>query len=399
MGYFINGFVFTAEPAWAAAADALPDSIALRAYRHRTEPVWLLDAWPHSSYEHCPFTDMFPETLDLSPALPQETNDLLRTYSKVCSALKSESPYGAGWLRSSAQLSLATSTPCFFFAADDDLFDMACNASNGGLSSFRVRFEGCSVEYTSGKLTVVPFESEEEDDKLMISPKTIEALSRIPGVTIAPVSHEVEDHSQLCGSALQLWPIGNAESLLGIGSWDPFQHLGRDFNVVFEHIPSVAPPPRNVIHERFLNAITHNEQLCRDEPALPSKDPKLRGWLERARECCYPDVAERAWKLLESNSAAEVLRSQKDYIDTGEEALRRRSAGEASFGEVFAQQFACHSGWVLIPTLAVAALVAGYFVVQGGVAESRFLWIFFGTALCIHAIRALVFTFWRRIRG
>jgi hypothetical protein len=101
---------------------------------------------------------------------------------------------------------------------------------------------------------------------------------------------------------------------------------------------------------------------------------------------------------LDKSTATEILRSQKNYGDTTEEVLRRRSAGEASFAEIFGQQFACHSAWVLIPTLLVAALVAGYFVVEHGVAESRFPWIFFGTALGIHVVRALVCTIWQRIR-
>jgi hypothetical protein len=149
----------------------------------------------------------------------------------------------------------------------------------------------------------VPLESEEEDSELLISPETIEALSRIPGVTVAPVSADYHP-PQYCGSAVELWPAGNPASLVGIGSWDPFQHLGRDFSVVFERIPSVAAAPRNVIYERFLNAIAHNEQLCRDDPARVSNDLKLRGWLERASECCYPDVAERARKLLQPRPAA-----------------------------------------------------------------------------------------------
>lgn len=101
--------------------------------------------------------------------------------------------------------------------------------------------------------------------------------------------------------------------------------------------------------------------------------------------------------LLDKSTAAEVLRGKNDYGDTGEEVLRRRSAGEASFGESFGKQFACHGAWVVIPTLIVAALVAGYFVVEHGVAESRFPWIFFGTAIGIHVVRALVCTIWQRI--
>ncbi len=102
---------------------------------------------------------------------------------------------------------------------------------------------------------------------------------------------------------------------------------------------------------------------------------------------------------LDKDTAAQVLRSQKDFGNTSEEVLRRRSTGEAGFGEIFAQQFSCHRAWVLIPTLIAGALLAGYFVVQRGVAESRFPWIFFGTALGIHVVRSLICTIWESAHG
>jgi hypothetical protein len=93
--------------------------------------------------------------------------------------------------------------------------------------------------------------------------------------------------------------------------------------------------------------------------------------------------------FLDKGTANEVLRTQKDFGDTGEEVLRRRAAGEAGFTEIFSEQLACHGAWVLIPTLVIAALAAGYFVAQGVVAESRFPLLFCGSATCIHVLRAL----------
>ncbi len=51
-------------------------------------------------------------------------------------------------------------------------------------------------------------------------------------------------------------------------------------------------------YQRFLKIITLNEMLCRNDPGLVSRDPKLRSLLERAAQCSYPDIAERARKLL-----------------------------------------------------------------------------------------------------
>ncbi len=127
---------------------------------------------------------------------------------------------------------------------------------------------------------------------------------------------------------------------------------------------------------------------------------------EQALLLCFQIAEHLGWQVfdeqlgdyLDKSTAAEVLRSQEDYGDTEEEVLGRRAAGEASFGEVYAQQFYCHSAWVLIPTLIVGIVVAGYFVVEHGVSERRLPWMFLGTALIIHAVRALVCAIWQRIR-
>lgn len=129
-----------------------------------------------------------------------------------------------------------------------------------------------------------------------------------------------------------------------------------------------------------------------------SGEPALLLCFEIAEHLGWQVFDPQVGDFLAKGTAAEVLHSNRDYGDTAEEVLRRRSAGEASFAEIFAHQFARYSPWILIPTLVVAAFVAGYLVVQRGVAESRFPWIFFGIALGIHVLRALVCTIWPRIR-
>jgi hypothetical protein len=118
------------------------------------------------------------------------------------------------------------------------------------------------------------------------------------------------------------------------------------------------------------------------------------------------EIAEKLnWKVfdpqsgdyLDQRTAAEVLASQKDYGNSSEEVLRRRSSGEASFWETYCHYFSCHSGWVVIPTIILAAGAAGYWVVQNAVAPRRFVWIFFATAFGIHSGRALVLMIWERI--
>jgi hypothetical protein len=128
---------------------------------------------------------------------------------------------------------------------------------------------------------------------------------------------------------------------------------------------------------------------------------------DQALLVCFQIAEHLGWQVfdpqlgdfLDRSTAAEVLRSRKDYGDTEDEVLGWLAARKASLGEIYAQQLYCHTVWVLIPTLIGAALLAGYFVVQRGVSESRFPWLFFGAAAVIHGLRALVCTIWQRVRG
>jgi hypothetical protein len=88
-----------------------------------------------------------------------------------------------------------------------------------------------------------------------------------------------------------------------------------------------------------------------------------------------------------------------DYLDksTAAEVLPRRSKGQASFGEIFGEQFACHSAWVVVPTLILAVIIAGYFLVARDISESKMPWLFCGVAFGLHAVRALIVTIWRKI--
>ena len=122
----------------------------------------------------------------------------------------------------------------------------------------------------------------------------------------------------------------------------------------------------------------------------------------------FSDSNEQA--LLVAFQIAEHLRWQVfdeqigDYLDesTAAEILPPHSKGQARFGETFGEQFACHSAWVVVPTLIFAGVIAGYFLVACGVSESRMALMFSivasGSALALHAARALVVTIWLRIR-
>jgi hypothetical protein len=238
MGYYGNGFAFTAEPSWSAIARVFPRSTGLRAYRHRAYPIWLLDTWRASPREHWPFTDRKPEELVLPPRLHQDADTVLTAVSSVFRALSEARTYDLAWLRIAAQISLLAGTDTFFFAADDDLTDMACMAGGGGFVRFRLAVGGCVVEYDAGHLAVTPLDFA-EDPEQNVPPATLSRLSCVPGVVVAP-PRVVEGGKPLYENAVLLWPSGDPGAILGVGTWDPFEHVERDLRIVFEQLPVAA---------------------------------------------------------------------------------------------------------------------------------------------------------------
>jgi hypothetical protein len=237
MGYFGNGFVFTVEPAWRAIADAFPRLMGFRGYRHRREPLWLLDMWMASRYEHAPFTDRLPEDLVLEVVVASKAKSTLATAAGVFAALAPDAaPCGLGWLGLAAQVSTLAQTEAFFFAGDDDETDMACTASAGMLTRLRLRFAGCAVEYASNQFTVTPF-AFVEDPEQDPSAEALVRVGRLSGVTVGPAD-AIDGGLPLYDSAVRLWPDGDPAAILGVGTWDPFQHMARDFGVAFEQIPA-----------------------------------------------------------------------------------------------------------------------------------------------------------------
>jgi hypothetical protein len=237
MGYYGNGFVLTDPPRWDALDGFSPD-VGLVGYRHKDLSVWLLDAWTCTRRgAHWPFTEELVEEAIAVPALLAEADELIGTFNRICEAVRKEPfheiIYGAGFLRLTAHLSTTLAPQVFFFAADDELTDMAVLASEGRLARFRVRFGVWAIAFQDAGFVVTPRLSS-EDEEIRFSESVALQISQIPNVAVA----EPEDTSAgdpLYASAVSLWPqaAGDPVTTLGIGTWDPFEHLERDFEEVF----------------------------------------------------------------------------------------------------------------------------------------------------------------------
>jgi hypothetical protein len=240
VGYFANGFVFTAEPDFTAVAAALPDRL-LRGYKHHRRPVWLLDLWKprrRLSHHRAPFPFCDPAgtgfRTDLS-TVDADTRDFVATFQRLKEAVGHRS---ADPEHGNVHLALAVATtarrPAFFFAADDEQTDMGCRTVPGSLVSFGCTLNRLAVHYGAGRTTVTPlnFLDDDNDDSLR---DLIARVSRLAEVSVLP-PRDIEGGQRLYENPVDQWPTeaGDPVEVLGLGTWDPLRNVERDSAVVFE---------------------------------------------------------------------------------------------------------------------------------------------------------------------
>jgi hypothetical protein len=248
MGYFGNGFVFQEQPDWSGVRQ-FPEDLGLVGYAHNSRPVWLLDVWTCTGKEHWHFSDEIDE--DSPDLLPLDSSVAAHvvTFRNICAAVRlaenTEVTYGESALRLSVELSRGVGTPVFYFAGDDECTDMAILAEGGNLSELRARFGAYAVSFSNGLFTVTPRNFSEAPD-YRFSGVVLEAIRSIPGVSVTD-PHLVTGAEALYGNAVQLWPpnAGDPIEMLGVGSWDPFDNVERDYAEVFVRACSPIPAPKN----------------------------------------------------------------------------------------------------------------------------------------------------------
>lgn len=129
----------------------------------------------------------------------------------------------------------AAGTLVYYFAADDELTDMACKTAPGELVVFGSCLDAVSIQYSDGRTNVTPLrflDEEEEENSLQ---DVIDSLEHFPGISLAQTV-DVDDGRPLYENPLKHWPpeAGNATKHLGLGSWDPFADLATWFDIVRE---------------------------------------------------------------------------------------------------------------------------------------------------------------------
>lgn len=247
MGYYGNGFVFVREPDW-HAFEKLPQALGLTGYAHRDQNLFLLDVWTCTGWPHWHFTD---EIVEKDIALPEPaplTQSVLDTFNQICEIVRqaefTEATYGESALRLLAFLSERSGDEVFYFAGDDELTDMAAVAKQGLFVRFQVHFGVYVVAYVEDGFTVTPQEFAESPE-ITVSKEVLARLGQLPRVMVAPPV-SVDRGRALYSAALQLWPAaaGDPVEMLGVGTWDPFEHVERDYTETLSRPCAVTVKPR-----------------------------------------------------------------------------------------------------------------------------------------------------------
>ena len=253
MGYLSSGYAFSAEPDWERVRRLLP-AYRVRGYKHKDRSLWMLDAWksiPGVS-EHYPFTGEPIQFQDLELEGAEPASPLATTFERICDLVASPyPPYERAFLRVPLAIAAAANAPTFAFTADDDTLDFAALIDAGSYVRMGCRMEGLDLVLDDGALCVMALDRGEHDDES--TPGLLHRLARVANVRIGEPTADAGETSLIYYHPSAVWPSewGNAEELLGFGTFDPFETFAEQFALVFEaNPPTKAPPERGVTTPR-----------------------------------------------------------------------------------------------------------------------------------------------------
>jgi hypothetical protein len=158
------------------------------------------------------------------------------TFDQICAtiAAEAESPitYGNGWLRLLLAVAIRLEQDTFFFAADDEGYDMAAFAAPKGIRRVACQMGAHDIRYFEGVWTVTP--QSEPDNDAYWSEAALDKLKSIGQVRVTkPV--EIESRSYL-GNATTEWPKEAGDPSDTLPDWDAFLTLGQESTLVFEKL-------------------------------------------------------------------------------------------------------------------------------------------------------------------
>jgi hypothetical protein len=234
MGHFGAAYMFVREPTWDRLG-SLPADIALRGYEHPPSGLWFLDVWTPPAASH-PFA--FADAGESTQLMSLPADETIRTFDRIIEVIGRECDmpvaYGDGWLRLSHAVGIAMGQSAFFFAADDEWYDMACHIDAGGITGVACRMAEMGIRYADGSWVITPRiygDGEEQWAEPMLA-----LLRTLQGVRVdPPEARESESYLEHANSE---WPAEAGDPAKAIGNWDWAMDLARQSRLVFERVSS-----------------------------------------------------------------------------------------------------------------------------------------------------------------
>ena len=234
MGYYTNALLLMAAPEGERVASLFEKGAKVVVYRHVTEPLWLVDAHVPGRREHWPFQGRLPFAREGRAELPDPSESLADAYFAVHQSLAAYAGrHVASLVHDAAHAARVCGQDVVLILGDDEGNDASCRAGTDGVHAFKSRVETVALEYDGKVPLLVPFEFDEDPEAELLDDESATVLATTHGFQLAP-RRLIEGGFRLYGNIVDLWPVGDPEAIAGIGTWDPFEHFERDFQVVFE---------------------------------------------------------------------------------------------------------------------------------------------------------------------
>lgn len=149
--------------------------------------------------------------------------------------------YGANWLRFASEVSRLARGRAYFFAADDDTYDMGVIADNGRLERLRLDTERWRIDGSEDRLTIAPIlDGEDADDS---SEDSVARLKQLEFVDLRPAVI-FEEGRPFQVNAVTMWPVelGDPAELFGLGTFDAFVDVEKHLTLEFEQLAAGTSP-------------------------------------------------------------------------------------------------------------------------------------------------------------
>ncbi len=229
MGYLCAGHVLVAEPD-VATLEKISTGLNWALYKAKEHSVWLLDTFQAPIDNHYPFSKYIwkgRELVELEEHLPGSVAIIktLRAFHHVFSE--------TAWLLMSLELSALLGLQVFTFVSDDDETQMTCTSDNGQVVRIHRDFEMVDMRFENAQFSFTPMRHEEDPD-LLPDEELLRKLRAFPGVGVGEFATVEGGGRPIHEIVLKDWPAGagDPEKLLGIGTFDPFQDIESQFDLV-----------------------------------------------------------------------------------------------------------------------------------------------------------------------